>query len=118
VSRFRDRRSAPVVITEAEASPAAQLRSRQIKYAVMMGVRAVCLIVAALVVGMDVPLAPLWVGICIVGMVVLPWMAVLIANDRPPKKASRFTSRIRREKPEKPEQPALPPAPEGRVVDQ
>ena len=115
MSRLRNRRPAPVVITEAEASPAAQLRSRQIKYAVMMGIRALCLVIGAVVVSLDVPLAPLWVGICIAGMVVLPWMAVLIANDRPPKKASRFTTRLRREQPE---QPALPPAPEGRIVDQ
>jgi hypothetical protein len=95
-----------VLITEAEPSPAAQLRSRQIKYASMMGVRAVCLIAATVIVSLDVPLAPLWVGLCIVGMVALPWMAVLIANDRPPKKASRFTSRIRRERPD---QRSLPP---------
>jgi Flp pilus assembly protein TadB len=104
-----------VVITEAEASPQAQLRSRQIKYAVMMGIRALCLLVAALVVGLDAPLAPLWVGICLVGMVALPWMAVLIANDRPPKKASRFSSRLRREEREP---PALPASPESRIVDQ
>lgn len=114
MSRFRARRSGPVVITEAEPSPAAQLRTRQIKYTVMMGIRAICLVVAAAVVGMDLPLAPLWVGICIVGMVALPWMAVLIANDRPPKKASRFTSRVRRDTPEP---PALPTG-EDRIVDQ
>ncbi len=98
-----------MVITEAEPSPAAQLRSRQIKYTVMMGIRAVCLIVAAVIVSMDVPYSALWVGICIAGMVALPWMAVLIANDRPPKKASRFTTRLRREHPDR---PALPPGDE------
>jgi hypothetical protein len=42
-------------------------------------------------------------------------MAVLIANDRPPKKASRFSSRLRREEREP---PALPASPESRIVDQ
>jgi hypothetical protein len=111
VSRFRSHRQSPVVITEVEPSPAQQLRTRQIKYAVMMGIRAVCLIVAAIVVSMKVPYAMVWVGICIVGMVALPWMAVIIANDRPPKKSSRFTTRLHRTRPD---QPALPPSPEDR----
>lgn len=106
MSRFRPHRPSPVVITEVEPSPAQQLRSRQIKYASMMGIRAVCLIVAAVVVSRRVPYAMVWVGICIVGMVVLPWMAVIIANDRPPKKSSRFTTRLHRTRPD---QPALPP---------
>ena len=115
MTRFRGRRPAPVVITEAQESPQAQLRSRQIKYAVMMGIRAVCLLIAALVVGLEVPHAALWAGICIVGMVALPWMAVLIANDRPPKKASRFTTRLRGGEPDP---RALPPPREDRIVDQ
>jgi Protein of unknown function (DUF3099) len=107
VSRFRHHRPSPVVITEVEPSPAQQLRSRQIKYAVMMGIRALCLIIAAIVVSLKVPYAMVWVGICIVGMVALPWMAVIIANDRPPKKASRFTTRLHRARPDR---RALPPA--------
>jgi len=115
VRRFRGGKPMPVVITEAEASPQAQLRSRQIKYAVMMGIRVVCLIAAAVIVSLDVPHALVWVGFCIVGMVALPWMAVLIANDRPPKKASRFTTRLHRAEPET---PALPPVRPDRIVDQ
>jgi arginine exporter protein ArgO len=104
-----------VVITEAEQSPRDQLRSRQIKYVAMMGVRTVCLIVAAVLVGLKVPHAMFWVAICIAGMVALPWMAVIIANDRPPKKSSRFTSRFR----PRPDEPrALPPVPDDRIVDQ
>ena len=109
MSRFRSRRPPPVVITEVEPSPAQQLRSRQIKYAAMMGIRTVCLVVAAVVVSMKVPYAMVWVGICLVGMVALPWMAVIIANDRPPKRSSRFTTRLHRTRPD---QPALPPGDE------
>jgi hypothetical protein len=104
-----------VVITEAQESPQAQLRRRQITYVAMMGVRALCLAGATLVVGLDVPHALAWAAVFIVGMVVLPWMAVLIANDRPPKKASKFTSRFRRQDDAEPR--ALPPTGEGRIVD-
>jgi Flp pilus assembly protein TadB len=95
---------APTVITEASESPRAQLRRREITYVVMMGVRALCLAGATLVVGLRVPNALAWAALFIVGMVLLPWMAVLIANDRPPKKASRFTTRLHRQAPK-----ALPP---------
>lgn len=98
------RGTAPTVITEAPESPRAQLRRRQITYVSMMGVRALCLLGATLVVGLEVPHALAWAAVLIVGMVVLPWMAVLIANDRPPRKASRFTTRLHRA-----ERKALPP---------
>jgi hypothetical protein len=36
---------------------------------------------------------PLWLALCAAGMVFLPWAAVLIANDRPPRsKAERAAS--------------------------
>ncbi|MCW2566630.1 MAG: hypothetical protein JWN54_727 [Mycobacterium sp.] len=89
-------RRAPVraVITEAEESIPDQLRRREKRYAVMMGLRALCLVAAVLVSASHVPLRMLWVGLCIVGMVVLPWMAVLVANDRLPKKSSQFRSHL------------------------
>jgi hypothetical protein len=77
----------------------------------MMSVRGLCLLVATLAVGLEAPHALVWVGFCIVGMVLLPWMAVLIANDRPPKKSSRFTTRLHRQEPDR---RALP---SNRVVD-
>ncbi len=53
----------------------------------MMGTRVVCLIGAAVAYSVHAMWA---VPALIVGMVVLPWMAVLIANDRPPlKRGSR-----------------------------
>lgn len=79
----------PVVITDAERSQAEQLRTRQIRYASMMGIRIVCLIVAGVLVSVKAPMLWLWVPLCVVGMVLLPWMAVLIANDRPARKVER-----------------------------
>ncbi|GAA1717795.1 DUF3099 domain-containing protein [Fodinicola feengrottensis] len=89
----RGRSKDPIVITEAEESLPDQLRKRQIRYALMMGLRVVCLLAAVVVFAAQPPLAPLWVALCIAGMVFLPWMAVLIANDRPPKKASQLRNR-------------------------
>jgi len=72
----------PVLITEAEPSLDDQLAARRRKYAIMMGTRAVCLVLAA------VFYRTWWLlAIFVVSTVVLPWAAVLIANDRPPKKA-------------------------------
>jgi len=74
----------PVLITEAELSLDDQLAARRRKYGIMMATRAVCLVLAA------VFYRTWWLlAIFIVGAVVLPWMAVLIANDRPPKKAQK-----------------------------
>ena len=54
----RDRR--PVLITDARQSPKAELRYREIRYVLMMSVRAVCLVVAAILVSARVPLLWLW----------------------------------------------------------
>ena len=108
------KRQPPVLITDAERSPDDQLRSRQIRYITMMSIRAVCLVVAAVLVGSDAPLLWLWVPMCVVGMVLLPWLAVIIANDRPPKEKYRLSHRLRRapteqgprELPTQPDRPA------------
>lgn len=75
----------PVLITNAARSQDDQLRSRQIRYVSMMGLRTLCLIVGAVLISLQPPLLPLWLVLCAIGMVTLPWAAVLIANDRPPK---------------------------------
>jgi hypothetical protein len=80
----------PVLITDAARSQGDQLRSREIRYVMMMGLRVTCLIVGAVLISVKPPLLPLWLILCAAGMVLLPWMAVLIANDRPPKKAQKI----------------------------
>ncbi|MGX6602550.1 DUF3099 domain-containing protein [Micromonosporaceae bacterium Da 78-11] len=80
----------PVLITDAARSQEQQFHSRQIRYGIMMGLRVLCLIAGAILTSLKVPLLPLWWAVCLLGMVMLPWMAVLIANDRPAKsKAER-----------------------------
>lgn len=93
VARTHDHREPVAVITAAEVSLPEQLRRRQIRYTAMMAGRLACLLAAAVVVAAELPYAMVWVGLFIVGMVALPWMAVLIANDRPPKR-DRFTARV------------------------
>ncbi len=102
------------MITDAPRSHAEQLRSRQVRYLVMMSIRAVCLIVAAVLVGARVPLLALWLTLCVLAMVLLPWFAVLIANDRPVKDAHRL--RQQRASDEAPPN-ALTPRGEPTVID-
>ncbi|HEV2087802.1 MAG TPA: DUF3099 domain-containing protein [Cryptosporangiaceae bacterium] len=111
---MRARRPQVPVITGAEKSPQAQLRERQIRYAALMGLRVVCLVIAAVLVSLRVPYVFWWILLLTGGMVLFPWMAVLIANDRPPKRGSRFSSRLHRAQPADPPAagPALP-APGG-----
>ena len=80
----------PVLITSAARSQDEQLRSRERRYVAMMLIRAVCVVVFAILVGTRPPLLWLWLPLCLVGMVVIPWLAVILANDRPPKDKHRL----------------------------
>ncbi len=74
----------PALITAAEPSYDDQLRSRRIRYSIMMGLRIPCLIIAVLL--YQTP----WLAITVAALSIpLPWMAVLIANDRPAQKRRR-----------------------------
>jgi hypothetical protein len=106
----RDRR--PVLITDARPSPRDELRFREIRYAIMMAIRAVALVIAAVLVSAHAPLLWLWLPVCGIGMVVVPWLAVIWANDRLPKKRLRLR---RREPPTGPR--ALPAEHPPRVID-
>ena len=72
------------VITEAEPSYDDQLKRRRIRYMIMMGLRVPFLIVACLL--YQTP----WLALLVIAISVpLPWMAVLIANDRPARKRTK-----------------------------
>lgn len=83
------RRSAaerPVLITDAQQSRIDEHNARRRRYVLTMGLRIVCLIGAALA------YRTVWLMAILVALsVVLPWMAVLMANDRPPNKAARVS---------------------------
>ena len=75
-------RSAPLLITEAEPSQADQHAARKKRYAITMAIRAGSLIIAAFMAQYS-----LWaMAVFAVLGTVLPWIAVVMANDRPPKK--------------------------------
>ncbi|MDQ2748092.1 MAG: DUF3099 domain-containing protein [Pseudonocardiales bacterium] len=98
----------PVLITSAPVSNDDEFDRRRKRYAVMMGLRALCVIGAAASYHLSVPLALLFA----VGGVVLPWCAVLIANDRPAKKRTRQVPQ-----PGSSTELALPAGADERVVD-
>ncbi|QUR67068.1 DUF3099 domain-containing protein [Mycobacterium spongiae] len=80
-----DDKGKPVLITAAAPSYEAQHRARVRKYMTLMAFRIPALILAAIAYG-------LWhnglISLLIVAASIpLPWMAVLIANDRPPRSA-------------------------------
>ena len=71
----------PVLITDAPRSYEEELKVRKRRYAVMMGMRVPCMVLAA--VFYQTP----WLAVTLLVISIpLPWMAVLIANDRLPKK--------------------------------
>lgn len=83
----RSRGDAPILITAAEPSYAEQYATRRRKYAILMSARVPCLVLA----GIFYQTWWLALGLLLLS-VPLPWMAVLIANDRAPRKAERVNS--------------------------
>jgi hypothetical protein len=103
----------PVLITDASVSQEDDLRRRERRYIFMMALRAACLIIAVVLVLAKVPLLGLWLPICLAGMVLLPWFAVILVNDRPPKDKHRLKKYRDNTSP----QNALPIQPTGKVID-
>lgn len=74
----------PVLITEAAPSYEEQYARRKRKYALIMALRIPCLVLAGVFVNTP------WLAVTLVLLSIpLPWVAVLIANDRPPKKSEK-----------------------------
>jgi predicted tellurium resistance membrane protein TerC len=64
----------PTAITELPQSPDQERRSRMIRYAVAMGIRMVCIVVAVIV-------PDWWKVVPLIGAISLPYIAVVIANN-------------------------------------
>jgi hypothetical protein len=101
------RSTEPVLITEAQPSLDDQHAARKKRYAITMGVRAVAITLAAVFYQ-----SAFWLAIILAVLgTVLPWIAVVMANDGPPKKRvdpHRYTHRPDRE---------LEGPPPARVID-
>jgi hypothetical protein len=79
----REGRPDPVLITEAEPSLPDQYAARKRRYAIMMGIRAASVILAVSL----LHVIPLWAVLTLAVLgTFLPGFAVVMANDRPPKK--------------------------------
>jgi hypothetical protein len=105
VSRRHDE---PVLITEAQMSFEEEFAARKRRYSLIMACRIPCLLLAGVFgIAFNWP----WVAVAfIVLSVPLPWVAVLIANDRMPNKA-RKVSRYRAES------QSLPSVSEARIIE-
>lgn len=83
----RSQQDDPVLITGAKPSFEAEFAARKKRYSIIMAFRIPCLVLAG-VFGIAFSLP--WVAVAfIVLSVPLPWVAVLIANDRPPKRSEK-----------------------------
>ncbi|GAA4749604.1 DUF3099 domain-containing protein [Actinomycetospora chibensis] len=79
--------TSPVLITGAPVSPAAEFAARRRRYSLIMSLRIPCLVLAGvLALGFGWSIAA---AVIVVLSVPLPWVAVLIANDGPPRKAEK-----------------------------
>lgn len=103
----RTRPEPPVVITTAPENVDAEFEHRRRRYALMMALRALCVIAAALTYRVSIILALAF----LVGGAVLPWCAVILANDGPPRKQQAQKYRGT------PAERALPPGADDRTVD-
>jgi hypothetical protein len=72
VSVVSDKR--PVRITSAHASHSDEIRARETRYLLSMGVRTVCVVLAVVTRGTE------WMWVFGIGAVVLPYVAVVMAN--------------------------------------
>jgi DUF3099 family protein len=80
-----EQRDDPFVITDAARSHDDELATRRRRYSIMMAMRVPCLVLAALFYQ-----TPWLAAGLIILSIPLPWMAVIIANDRLPIKRSTF----------------------------
>jgi hypothetical protein len=93
VVKGHERDDTPVLITEAAPSYDDQHSARKRKYTIMMAMRLPFLIAAG------VFYQTWWIALGLVLLSVpLPWAAVLIANDRPARKAEKVNRYQRSEK--------------------
>ncbi|MEJ3743549.1 DUF3099 domain-containing protein [Actinomycetes bacterium KLBMP 9797] len=109
------RSSRPILITDAARSQDDERHSRQVRYALMMSIRAACLVAAAILVSVGAPLLWLWLPLCLLGMVLVPWFAVILANDRPPQDKHRLRHHAHGQRVDEPKELPTPPAP--RTID-
>ena len=104
-----NRRSPDLIsITSVGMSPEEDYQYRRRRYAIMMALRAVCVLAAVFTYRVSLILALLFV----VGGAVLPWCAVLIANERLPQAKQPALRAVPGNRPKE-----IAAAPPERIVD-
>jgi hypothetical protein len=98
----------PALITTAPESNDDEFDRRRKRYAIIMSVRALCVLAAAL----TYHVSPVIALLCILSAIPLPWCAVLIANDGPVKKRRKQVTYGGGSA-----ERALPPGSDDRTVD-
>lgn len=98
-----------MVITSAPRSPQYEFIHRRRRYTIMMGLRVVCLLGAVV----TYHISPFIAVALVIGGAALPWCAVLIANDGPPRKRRAPLPRVTLQN----GPPKLPGASAERTVD-
>jgi len=88
----------PVLITDAPVNLDDEWERRGKRYLITMLIRATCVLGAAATYTVSAWAAAAFVA----GAVVLPWTAVVMANDRPPKEGVRFRRIIGRHQTQQP----------------
>jgi hypothetical protein len=83
----RPRKPDPVLITDAHPSLYEEHEARKRRYVITMGIRALT-VIAATVVYASTHILWLVLILAVLGTV-LPWVAVIMANDGPPKSKAR-----------------------------
>jgi hypothetical protein len=98
-------------------SPAQERHRREKRYLTMMSFRAACLILATVLYSAHVGLAWLWMPVLLVGMLVLPWLAVIIANGRTRPERTGYHPQAPGERGRPELTGAAEPAPGPRIID-
>jgi len=80
------RREHAILVTGAALSREEEFRARKKRYVITMSMRIVLLVGAGLLVQWH-----LWAALVVAAIsIVLPWIAVIMANDGPPKNSKKF----------------------------
>jgi hypothetical protein len=70
----------PLLVTTAPQNPQDEIRQRQRRYLVTMGIRVLCFVLAIVLAALHLAWAA---GIAVAASLILPWVAVIAANAGP-----------------------------------
>lgn len=85
----------PILVTTAGKSPRQEQRERERRYLVTMGIRLVCFVLAIVLFGVHLRWAA---GVAVAGSLILPWVAVVMANAGPRRSGTESPALYQRER--------------------